>query len=146
MRLLNGQSFTLQAVTDNAASIQWQTSTDGSNFEDISGETGESPLLIRILRLHQRIRQYITERLLPARLATRLSPMRLKFCFFLRMSFRFGRRAIQWKVMGHKILSWRQFQMLLLRKQKPLIQKQWTRWKILCRMSLQMSSNDQQWL
>ena len=38
----DGQSFTLQAVTDNAASIQWQTSTDGSNFEDISGETGES--------------------------------------------------------------------------------------------------------
>ena len=38
----DGQSFTLQAVTDNAASIQWQTSTDGYNFEDISGETGES--------------------------------------------------------------------------------------------------------
>ena len=38
----DGQSFTLQAVTDNAVSIQWQTSTDGSNFEDISGETGES--------------------------------------------------------------------------------------------------------
>ena len=38
----DGQSFTLQVVTDNAASIQWQTSTDGSNFEDISGETGES--------------------------------------------------------------------------------------------------------
>ena len=38
----DGQSFTLRAVTDNAASIQWQTSTDGSNFEDISGETGES--------------------------------------------------------------------------------------------------------
>ena len=38
----DGQSFTLQAVTDNVASIQWQTSTDGSNFEDISGETGES--------------------------------------------------------------------------------------------------------
>ena len=38
----DGQSFTLQAVTDNTASIQWQTSTDGSNFEDISGETGES--------------------------------------------------------------------------------------------------------
>ena len=38
----DGQSFTLQAVTDNVASIQWQTSTDGYNFEDISGETGES--------------------------------------------------------------------------------------------------------
>ena len=38
----DGQSFTLQAVTDNAASIQWQASTDGYNFEDISGETGES--------------------------------------------------------------------------------------------------------
>ena len=38
----DGQSFTLQAVTDNAASIQWQASTDGYNFEDVSGETGDS--------------------------------------------------------------------------------------------------------
>ena len=38
----DGQSFTLQTVTDNAVSIQWQSSIDGYNFEDISGETGES--------------------------------------------------------------------------------------------------------
>ncbi|MGO5207893.1 hypothetical protein ACTQ5A_11480, partial [Bacillota bacterium LCP21S3_F9] len=38
----DGQSFTLQTVTDNVVSIQWQTSIDGYNFEDISGETGES--------------------------------------------------------------------------------------------------------
>ena len=38
----DGQSFTLQAVTDNAVSIQWQSSIDGYNFEDISGQTGDS--------------------------------------------------------------------------------------------------------
>ena len=38
----DGQSFTLQTVTDNAVSIQWQSSIDGYNFEDISGETGDS--------------------------------------------------------------------------------------------------------
>ena len=32
----------MQTVTDNVVSIQWQTSIDGYNFEDISGETGES--------------------------------------------------------------------------------------------------------
>ena len=40
--ITEGTSFTLDASVENTVSIQWQSSTDGTTFSDISGATGTS--------------------------------------------------------------------------------------------------------